>query len=85
MKLSFILYTVMLASSAAANFLGTDEAAKYIAPDALFWARGINAAIGTIATGLKAFTSQVFADWMTAKKNGVKTGNTDFVEKHTGP
>jgi hypothetical protein len=84
MKLSLVLYAVMLFTSAVAAFLGTDEAAKYINPEALFWCRGGNAVVNAVATGMKAFTSQIFSDWLAAKRAGIKTGETEFI-KNTGP
>lgn len=81
MKLGFALYSVMIFTSAVAAFLGTDEAAKYINAELLFWLRGCNAVVNAVATGLKAFTSQVFSDWLAAKKLGLKTGDTDFLKK----
>lgn len=71
----------MLFTSAVAAFLGTDEAAKYIGPEALFWLRGSNAVVNAVATGLKAFTSQIFSDWLAARKAGIKTGDTEFFHK----
>jgi hypothetical protein len=84
MKLSLVLYAVMLFTSAVAAFLGTDEAAKYINAETLFYLRGGNAIVNGVATGLKAFTSQIFSDWMALKKAGIKTGDTEFL-KNTGP
>ena len=66
--MSFTLYLVMAVTGAVATFLGTDEAAKYIEPEPLFWARGINGMILTTATVMKGYTSEAFAKWNAARK-----------------
>lgn len=68
MKLSFTLYLLMAMQLAIAAFLGTDEAAKYIGPEVLFWARGVNTMLGSIALTLKGYTSSGFQDWLNRKQ-----------------
>lgn len=81
MSLSFFLYLLMAVASAASAFLGTDEAAKYIEPERLFWARGIVAMIDGVALTMKGYTSPGFQDWLKKKA----TGNTEFIRNQTGP
>lgn len=68
MKLSFTLYFTMAVTGALAVFLGTDEAAKYIEAEDLFWARGINGVLASIALTMKGWTSQGFQNWLDKKK-----------------
>ena len=63
MIVSFTLYFIMALTGAIAAFLGTDEAAKYIAPEPLFWYRGINGVVLTVSTVLKGYTSEAYAKW----------------------
>lgn len=67
MIMSFTLYFIMAVAGAIAVFLGTDEAAKYIEPEPLFWARGINGVILATATTMKGYTSEAFAKWKASK------------------
>ncbi len=75
MIMGFTLYLVMAVTGAVAAFLGTDEAAKYIEPEPLFWARGINGMILTTATVMKGYTSEAFAKWNAARKQQTTTTN----------
>lgn len=79
LKLGFLLYAVMAVSAAVGAFLGTDEAAKYIEAETLFWARGINVMVSGIALTLKGYTSKSFAEW---HKNKTETS---MWKKDTGP
>jgi hypothetical protein len=79
MSLGFALYFLIAVTSAIAVFLGTDESAKYIEPDILFWARGINGIIAGTALTMKGYTSEGFANW---KK---KKSETQMWKKDTGP
>lgn len=63
MIMSFSLYLIIALSGAVAVFLGTDEAAKYIEPETLFWARGLNGVLLATVTTLKGYTSEAFANW----------------------
>jgi len=63
MIMSLALYSIIALSGAVAVFLGTDEAAKYIEPEPLFWARGLNGVLLATATTLKGYTSEAFANW----------------------
>ena len=67
MNLSLLLYLSLAFSGAAAAFLGTDEAAKYIEPEHLFWARGINTIFGGVALTMKGYISQGFQEWLAGK------------------
>lgn len=68
MNWSLLLYILIALSTAIASFLGTDEAAKYIAPENLFWARGINTVIGSVALTIKGVISTGFQDWLNKKQ-----------------
>ena len=68
MIMGLTLYIVIALSGAVAAFLGTDEAAKYIEPEPLFWARGMNGVLLATATALKAYTSEAFANWRRGKE-----------------
>jgi hypothetical protein len=63
MIMSLALYSAIALCGAIAVFLGTDEAAKYIEPEKLFWARGLNGVLLATATTLKGYTSEAFANW----------------------
>ena len=73
MKLSFALYVCMAISTAAAGFLGTDDAAKFIPAIWLFYVKGLNTAFGSVALALKAFNSTAYQEWQ-QKKNGNGNG-----------
>jgi len=81
MNFGLFLYLLIALSTAIASFLGTDEAAKYIEPEKLFWARGLNTVLGSVALTVKGYTSAGFQDWLKKKA----TGNTEFISKNTGP
>jgi len=68
MNPGLILYILMALSTAIASFLGSDEAAKYITPETLFWARGINSVIGGVALTIKGVISTGFQDWLNKKQ-----------------
>ncbi len=68
MIMSLVLYSVIALSGAVAVFLGTDEAAKYIEAERLFWARGLNGVLLATATTLKGYTSEAFANWRKTKQ-----------------
>jgi hypothetical protein len=69
MTLGFSLYVIMAITAALAAFLGTDEAAKYIEPEHLFWWRGLNGVAAAVALTLKGYTSQAFSDWRAERKS----------------
>ena len=50
--------------------LGTDEAAKYMEAQTLFWARSICASISAGALALKMFRSTSYGDHQQKKKEG---------------
>lgn len=85
MKLGFFLYMIMLIAGAVQGILATDEAAKFVDAKTLWLWRSAFAVLNVTSTGLKAFTSESFSKWMELKKNGVKTGMTEFIAKNTGP
>ena len=85
MKIGFILYAVMLMSGASLAVLSTEDAAKFVEPKLLFYLRGAISVINVASTGLKAYTSDAYSKWKDAKRNGIKTGDTDFINKATGP
>jgi hypothetical protein len=75
MKLNFILYLGMLATGSLAAFLGTDDAAKYIEPKTLFWITGILGVADQCLTGLKAFTSREFTEWLNRRAEKASAQN----------
>jgi len=81
MNSGLLLYLLIALSTAVASFLGTDEAAKYIEPEQLFWARGANTILGSVALTIKGYISPGFQDWLRKKS----AGNTEFISKNTGP
>lgn len=68
MNVSMILYLTMALSTAIANFLGTVDAAQWIDPQMLFWAKGVNGIIAGAAITMKGYTSQGFQDWLNKKQ-----------------
>lgn len=64
MNLSFFLYLLMAITSAVSLFLGTDEAAKYIEPERLFWTRGVVGIIDGVALTMKGVISPGFQNWL---------------------
>ena len=68
MNWSLFLYIMMAISTAVGSFLGSDEAAKYIQPENLFWARGLNSIIGGVALTIKGVISTGFQDWLNKKQ-----------------
>lgn len=77
--MGFALYFLMAVTGSIAVFLGTDEASKYLEPDILFWARGINGVIAGTSLTMKGYTSEGFQNW---KK---KREETNMWKKDTGP
>jgi hypothetical protein len=67
MHIDLSLYALIVLCGAWATILGTDEAAKYIAPATLFWVRGAIGSLGLAATAVKTFRSQSFADYVRKK------------------
>jgi hypothetical protein len=65
---------IALFAALAAEF-GTDEAAKYISPMALFWIRLACGTISASLLALKMFRSTAFAEAVAEKKNGNGNGN----------
>lgn len=78
MIMNFTLYFTMAVCGAVAVFLGTDEAAKYIEPEPLFWARGVNGVVLATATTMKGYTSEAFSRWKASLK---ETNNQQPNEK----
>jgi hypothetical protein len=66
------LFTFLTAS------FSSDDAAKYVSPETLFWVKVVLGSAGTVALNMKMFRSTTFADHQVEKK---KTGNTDFITK----
>lgn len=67
---SVTLYALIALSTAIGAFLGSDDAAKFISAENLFWARGLNSIIGGVSLTLKGVISQTFAEWVKERKNG---------------
>lgn len=72
MKLNFALYLFIASGTAFAAGIGTDEAAKYLSPETLFWLRLAVGVVVTTATAAKAFTSTSFSDSKNKQTNEPK-------------
>jgi len=81
MKTDLTLYAIMLFSGAFQAFLNTDESAKFIEPETLYWMRGMTGIVNLSSTGLKAFTSEAYGKW----KKGLKNGNGKETTERTEP
>lgn len=80
-----ILYTLIAVCGALTAAFGSDDAAKYVTPEHLFWLKTIFGSAGAGMLALKMYRSTAFADWQ-ARKNGngnghVPNGNTDQLTK----
>lgn len=71
MKLDASLYLAMLLLTGIAGILATDEAAKWIDAQTLWFLRSGVTLADAVVTGMKAFTSRGFADWLEKKKQAV--------------
>jgi hypothetical protein len=80
MIMSFTLYFIMALTGAVAGFLGTDEAAKYIEPELLFWCRGLNGLVLTVSTVMKGYTSETYAKWRDKNKQQPTEANEGHKE-----
>jgi hypothetical protein len=60
---------------------GSDEAAKYISPLALFWLRESCGAIAAGALALKMYRSTTFAEYRQAKNGSYHTGDATISTK----
>jgi hypothetical protein len=70
------LYVCIAALAAVTAFITSDDAAKYIAPEVLFWAKGLLAVLSSAVVAVKMFRSTSFAEHQEKKKNG-----TQFIVK----
>lgn len=75
MILGAAIYVGIAFFSAMLGFFSTDEAAKYVAPDVLFWCRASCAAIVAGLLQLKGYLSDTYARWVQAKNGNGKESN----------
>jgi len=62
------------------TFFGSDEAAKHMSTEVLFWTKCLVGTGSSFFLAVKLFRSTSFADHQEAKK---QTGNTEFLVKPT--
>jgi hypothetical protein len=67
-------YVAIALFTALATSFGSDEAAKYVCPQALFWIRLACGAISASLLALKMYRSTAFAEAVAEKKNGTGHG-----------
>lgn len=70
MNLNLILYLIIGTATAFSACLNSDEAAKYLDPEMLFWLRTGTSTVSGAAVTLKGVTSNAFAEWQASRKNG---------------
>lgn len=70
-----VTYVGIAVLTAFGAFLGTDDAAKYISPETLFWTKGIAHSVNGGLIALKMFRSEVFSKWKQEKQNGNGNGH----------
>lgn len=76
-----VLYVLVQMLTVLSTQIGTDESAKYIEAETLFWTKVV---IGELAAGvlaIKMFRSTTFADHQQTKKNGTGSGDTTIITK----
>lgn len=77
------LYIWIAILTALTAILGSDDAAKYISPEVLFWMKAVVNMCNAAAIALKMFRSTQYAEHVAEKKS---TGNTGFFNNpNTGP
>ena len=64
------LYVGMAVFTALSAMLSTDEAAKFVEPTALFWARGFCTVNSAWMLSLKMFRSSHYSEYRKEKANG---------------
>lgn len=69
MSFNLILYVIIGTATAFSGCLNSDEAAKYITPEQLFWLRTATTTLLGAAVTVKGVTSNAFSEWL-AKRNG---------------
>ncbi len=74
-----MLYVLLALTGFWMIFLGTDEAAKWVAPAVLFWTKGVIGSLDAGFLALKLYRSTAFAGHVAEQK--LKTGNTEFLSK----
>jgi hypothetical protein len=70
------LYVCIAALAAITAFVASDDAAKYITPEILFWGKGVLSVASASIVAVKMFRSTSFAEHQEKKKNG-----TQFIVK----
>lgn len=71
------IYVMMAVTSANAGMLSSDNAAKYISAETLFYLLWVNIALDGALLALKMFRSTAFADHKLQEKN-----DTDFFRRN---
>ncbi len=83
MHLNFALYIFIASGTAFAAGIGTDEAAKYLEPETLFWIRLAAGVAVTTATAAKAYTSKSFSEWSEKRKQPTQDNKENEGSKTT--
>ena len=73
------LYVIIAILTALIAVLGSDDAAKYIAAQTLFWMKAVTNCLNAAAIALKMFRSTQFAEHQEEKRKS--NGNTQFLTK----
>jgi hypothetical protein len=71
------LYVCIAALTAITAFVTSDDAAKYIPPEVLFWGKGILSILAACVVSIKMFRSTSFAEHQAEKK---KTDTALFIK-----
>lgn len=63
-----LTYVLIAFFGSVATGLGTDDAAKYVSPEALFWLRMFCGAMGATLISLKMYRSTAYSDHLASKE-----------------
>lgn len=80
-----IIYAVIALCGFLGTELGTDEAIKYVSPQALFWIKMLVGGLGATFLAVKMYRSTTFADYKQAKNGTYHTGDTQTLTKNDIP
>lgn len=83
MKLDGAIYVILGVLTAVTAMFSSDDAAKYVSPEMLFWVKGSVACASAGALALKMFRSTSFAEYQAKKNGNGKTGDTQLLTKGT--
>lgn len=85
MKIDAVLYLLVAVFAAITAGLGTDDAAKYIAPATLWYARNVASVLGAGVLALKMYRSTSFADAVAEKKNQTQQNQIQQMDPTKAP